>query len=70
MASPERALRELCDFRGLGYDEDYLEACTSIMFESPHRSHHDIEWDAAALATVHDDIERFDFLKGHSYKDR
>jgi hypothetical protein len=70
VASPDRTLRELCDFMGLGYAEDYLEACPSIVFESPHRSRHDIGWDAATLATVHDGIERFDFLKGHSYEDR
>jgi hypothetical protein len=62
VASPERTLRELCHFLGLvGYDEDYLEACASIMFEFSHRSRHDIEWDAASLATVRDGIERFNF---------
>jgi hypothetical protein len=40
------------------------------MFESPHRSRHDIEWDAASLATVRNGIERFYFLKGYSYEDR
>ena len=70
VASPERTLCELCDFLGLRYAEDYLEACASIVFESPHRSRPDIWWDAATLATVHDGIERFDFLKGYSYEDR
>jgi hypothetical protein len=46
---------------GLGYDEAYLEACASIMFESSHRGRHDIEWDAASLATMRDGIERFNF---------
>jgi Sulfotransferase family len=70
VASPERTLRELCDFLGLGYDEDYLEGCASIVFESPHRSRHRIEWDSSSLATVRDGVERFDFLKGYSYEDR
>ena len=70
VASPERTLRELCDLLGLGYAEDYLEACPSIVFESPHRSRHDIEWDAATLPNVHDGIERFAFLKGYPYEDR
>jgi hypothetical protein len=70
VASPERTLRELCDFLGLGYDEDYLEGCASIVFESPHRSRHRIKWDSSSLATVRDGVERFDFLKGYSYEDR
>ena len=57
----ERTLRELCDFLGLGYDEDYLEACASIMFESSHRGRHDIEWDATSLATMRDGTESFNF---------
>jgi Sulfotransferase family len=66
IGDPKSSLRELCDFLGLGYDEDYLAACASIVFESPHRSRYDIEWDAASLTAVREGIERFDFLKGYS----
>lgn len=66
IGDPKSSLRELCDFLGLGYDEDYLDACASIVFEFPHRSRYDIEWDAASLTAVREGIERFDFLKGYS----
>jgi hypothetical protein len=67
IGAPKSSLRELCDFLGLGYDEAYLEDCANIVFESPHRSRYDIEWDAASLAALREGIQRFDFLKGYSY---
>ena len=67
---PKSSLRELCHLLDLGHEEDYLEDCASIVFESPHRSRYDIEWDTASLAAVREGIERFDFLKGYSYEDR
>lgn len=34
VGDPKSSLRELCDFLGLGYNEDYLEDCASIMLKS------------------------------------
>jgi len=68
---PKSSLCELCDFLlGLGYDEDYLEDCASIVLESPHRSRYDIGWDITSLVTIREGIRRFGFLKGYSYEDR
>ncbi len=66
---PKSLLRELCGFLGLGYDEGYLEDCASIVFGSPRRSRHDVEWDDASLAAVCAGIGRFDFLRGYSYEE-
>lgn len=66
---PKALLRELCGFLGLGYEEDYLEDCASIVLRSPHKSRYEVEWNAEALAAVRAGIRRFDFLKGYSYED-
>jgi hypothetical protein len=65
---PWCSLRELCGFLDLGYDEDYLEACASVVFQSQHKSRYEIEWDAASLAAVRAGIRKFDFLEGYSYE--
>jgi hypothetical protein len=66
---PKFLLRKLCGFLDLGYDEDYLEDCASIVFTSSHKSRYDIEWDAETLAAVRAGILRFDFLTGYSYEE-
>jgi hypothetical protein len=64
------SLRKICGFLGLGYDEDYLEDCASIVLKSPHRSRYDIKWDTTSLAAMREGICRVDFLKSYSFEDR
>jgi sulfotransferase family protein len=66
---PRSALRRLCGFLDLGYTEDYLEDCASIVFGAPRKSRHDVGWSAASLDAVRTGIGRFDFLKGYSYEE-
>lgn len=66
---PKSSLRELCGFLELGYDKNYLEDCASIVFGSPRRSRHDVEWDDVSLVAVRDGIGRFGFLRGYSYEE-
>ena len=69
LEDPKLVLRTLCGFLGLGYDEDYLEDCASIVFKSPHKSRYEGEWNDEMLDAVRAGIRRFDFLKGYSYED-
>jgi hypothetical protein len=66
---PKPVLRDLCGFLGLGCEEVYLEDCASIVFESPRKSRHQVEWDDHMLDAVRAGIRRFDFLEGYSYED-
>jgi len=66
--NPKSSLRELCDFLGLEYDEVYLADCASIVFGSPRKSRHAVEWDDETFAAVGAGIERFGFLRGYSYE--
>jgi len=66
---PEQTLRELCAFLDLECEGDYLTDCTSIVFASPHKTRHAIEWNSRAITMVQDGIDRHDFLKGYSYSE-
>jgi hypothetical protein len=68
IVDPWSSLRELCGFLDLGCDEDYLEACASVVFRSQHKSRYEVGWDAASLAAVRAGIRKFDFLEGYSYE--
>jgi len=66
---PERILADLCEFLELEHGEDYLADCASLVYESPHKSRYDTDWDAGSLALVRDGIDSYGFLRGYSYED-
>ncbi len=62
-------LARLCDFLGLEYSEGYLKDCASIVFPSPSKSRHKVDWDPESIRLVRNRIEEFDFLRGYSYEE-
>jgi hypothetical protein len=66
---PVRHLGDLCDFLGLKGLDDYLNDCASIIFESPNKSRHKVEWDPESIEIVKSRMGEFDFLRGYSYED-
>lgn len=69
IARPKQLLAETCGFLGIAAPDDYLSACAGILYTSPARSRHKVEWTPELVATVRRNIERFDFLAGYSYED-
>ncbi len=69
LADPVRALGQLCDFLGLGAEEDYLVDCSKVVYQSPHRSRHEVSWPPGALARVEGWIDRTPHLQGYSFKE-
>lgn len=67
VADPRAVLAELCRFLGREPGEEYLAACTSIVFKSPKQRRHQVEWSPAAREAVDAGIRRFDFLAGYSF---
>ena len=65
---PKAALGGLCRFLGLQAGEDYLRDCASIVFDSPNKSRHAVEWDRGSLEAIRAATSRFDFLEGYSFK--
>jgi hypothetical protein len=67
IASPQSNLKKLCDFFRLSCDDGYLDACTSIVFESPHLSRLAVPWTRTLIEAVQRESRKFDFLSGYSY---
>ena len=62
---PDDALRRLCAFVSLYADPGYLEACSSVVFDSPTRTRRKVEWSAPLLARVEARIQAVPFLGGY-----
>ncbi|MCZ6672989.1 MAG: sulfotransferase domain-containing protein, partial [Verrucomicrobia bacterium] len=41
---PTTHLKELCHFLGVNAPNDYLNDCANLVYKSPHKSRHDVEW--------------------------
>ena len=65
---PKGQLRNLCLWLGVEPSLDYLEACSSIVFESPHKSRHKIEWSEDLKQEVESKIRSFPFLEGYTFE--
>ena len=61
----EKMLQEL----GLEYTEQYMESCSSIVYESPHKSRFDVEWAPDLIGEVEERMNNYPFLKDYSYND-
>ncbi|MGF1478316.1 MAG: sulfotransferase [Cyanophyceae cyanobacterium] len=64
---PKAQLRHLCHWLGVEPSVDYLNACTKIVFESPHKSRHKISWDQSSREAVEAKIRLFPFLEGYTF---
>lgn len=65
---PETNLTKICRFLGIEASDDYLKACVNVLYESPDRSRHIVEWDSRWIEVVKSKIDRFDFLEGYSFE--
>lgn len=65
---PPFHLEELCHFMGVGASSDYLRDCASIVFQSPHKSRYDVQWNRELIDIVRERIEHFPFLHGYTYE--
>jgi hypothetical protein len=68
VAQPEARMAEMCRFLGVEAPTDYLGACASILFESPAKSRHKVQWSQGLIDSVRRQIEQYDFLHGYSYE--
>lgn len=67
--NPRRCLTELCRFLGVELSKDYVDACSSIVFSSPHQSRRDVAWSDSLKDRVRAQVDRFPFLHGYRYDD-
>jgi len=68
VADPRYQLDRLCRFVGLAASDEYLQACASVVFESPRRTRMSVEWPPALIHEVADRMRAFPFLEGYTFE--
>lgn len=66
-ADPTTDLARLCRFLGLDAESDYLAACASIVFETPHRTRAEASWPQGLVDGIGQQASRFDFLSSYTF---
>ena len=69
IADPRGKLTTLCRFLDVDTPEDYLTACADLVFESPRKTRHSIEWSPDQIRRVEDCIARFAHLRGYVFEE-
>ncbi len=69
LADPRGVLRQVCGFLGIQPEADYLDDCSSILFDAPRQTRHLVEWSPDHVRQVTEVISRIDFLHGYSFED-
>lgn len=64
---PKLHLRNLLLWLGIEPPSDYLDACASIVFESPNKSRYKLDWNMASRQKVENKMESFPFLKAYTF---
>ena len=68
IADPAGELRRICEFLGQNAFDDYLDACTGIVFDTPHRSRHEVDWDPASIARVEQKMAEYPTLSRYGFE--
>jgi hypothetical protein len=64
---PESNLARLCHYLGIEADDEYLQACLSILHPAPDQNRQMTAWESKWIDAVREKIEQFDFLEGYSF---
>jgi hypothetical protein len=64
----EAFLHKLSGFLGFEPIPDYIRDCAGIIYKSPAKSRHKLEWPTQLIEQVAQQIEKYDFLAGYSYE--
>jgi hypothetical protein len=69
ISNPKFWLNEICNFLGIDAGDDYLDDCANIIYQSPNKSRHKVQWNDELIETVKNKMNQYDFLSGYSYED-
>jgi hypothetical protein len=69
LREPEIAIREILNWLSIKEYKGYIDACTSHLYPSPHKSRHKVTWTANQIEKVNMLISSYDFLKGYNFED-
>ncbi|GAB4190153.1 MAG: hypothetical protein Fur006_31980 [Coleofasciculaceae cyanobacterium] len=69
IANPKHFLKQTCDFLSIHAPDDYLEDCASIVYDKPHKSRFNIQWNSDLIDLVRKRIiDKYPFLTHYSYQ--
>ena len=67
VGDPVAGLSAACAFLGVDADDDYVDACASIIRTQPDRGRELVPWTRSWIDDVERRLARFDFLEGYAY---
>jgi hypothetical protein len=66
--SPKEHLSMLATHLGVAEDQSWIDACADVLFDSPNKSRHKVEWPTEAIDKVHSRIADHAELAGYSFE--
>jgi hypothetical protein len=67
VTEPRQVLADTCRFLGVQPSDAYLNACADVLFDSPARSRHQLEWSEGQRARIESGIAEVEGLRGYSF---
>jgi len=67
--NPREVLKQICDFLKVEASQSYLNDCTSIVYQSPHRSRYEAKWNDELIDRVRKKLNDYPCLSNYSYQD-
>ena len=64
---PSGSLSQLCKFLKLDPIDEYLKACASIVYKSPHKSRNQVDWPRELRQKVELRMTEFPYLKEYRF---
>jgi len=65
---PKENLIRICSFLGVESYDEYVQSCMGILYETPDRSRHMVEWTPKWIEIVEDNLNKYDFLHGYHFE--
>ncbi len=64
---PKELLQHLVNKIGLETNEDYLDACSKIVFENPKKTRHSVDWPEHLINLVMQNMRRYPWLADYNF---
>ena len=68
VADPSSELRRICQFLGVEVTEDYLKACSAIVFDNPHLTRLEVGWSSSAITQVNNKMGEYPHLARYQFE--
>lgn len=64
---PKAQLRQLCLWLGVEPSSNYLDDCAKVVFESPRKSRHKVQWNEDLKQQIESKMHSFPFFGGYTF---